>query len=642
TIYDSGSNLRFPMIDVYNAVNAKGIISTNVSAVPFYTLSANPSNATCLDWLTDGQTCNITWAVNTTGDANTTWEFFAAYIGKYNYNTTPLINITILDSYVTLLKASDFYNGPNMTLNCSAYSAYGLMSNITLYTNVEGTWLQNATMNVSSKVNESNFSLYNLADGSYIWNCLARDTNNLAIWASQNYTLNVDTVNPSMNYINKTSIISFGSYHDIYINATDAFMNSVNISIAGQNITLSNWTASQYNYSRFDYANGTVNFTIFAMDRAGNLNVSYDSYFVNDTTNAPEIYSVAISNSTLPYGSQQTISSIVLEGYRLTSVLLDHNGTNVTMNNLSSYNYSYSWNTSQCGNINYKVYAQNILNYSALYTSTFNTTGCCGNSVCESGESCSSCSTDCGACASSTASSGGGGGGGGGGLTKPLSYAGFMFNEATTSEPISISVNSELIPVKDIEISLLENAKSVKVEVDALAAKPEDVPSAGTVVSYVKISSRQLENKVASAKIDFEVPESVLEAKFIDPENIVLMRYTDSWNELPTLYLGKALSVNRYSALTPGFSYFAIAETSKPVVKAELSNMTNIAGNAVQEKPVSVEPIKDKIGETYLETDMPNYSMIILAIVIVGLVLVLSFHPIKRMIVRRMAKGKKI
>lgn len=630
-VYDSGSNLRFPRIDVYNAVSAKGIISTNVSAIPFYTLNSNPSNATCLNWLTDGQTCNITWAVNATGNANTTWEFFAAYIGKYNYNATPPINISIADSYVTLLKASDFYNGPNVTLNCSAYSSFGL-SNITLYTNAGGSWLSNATMSVSGVSNESNFSLYNLADGSYIWNCLARDINNLAIWAAQNYTLNVDTVSLLIDYVNKTSVISLGSYQAIYANVTDTSISSVNISIAGQNITLSNLTASQYNYSRFDYANGTVNFSIFALDRAGHLNVSYDSYFVNDTTDAPEIYSVAIANITLPYGSQQAISSIVLESYQLSSVLLNHNGTNITMNNLSSYNYSYSWNTSQCGNVEYKVYAQNILNYSALYASAFNTTGCCGNSICESGEGCGSCSSDCGACATITSSSTGGGGGGGGSSSAPLSNVGFLLNEATPDKPIKIEVNSKAIPVKDIEIKITEAAESVRVIVNALPRRPESLPAPNNAVSYFEISSKELAGKIESARIDFEVPETDLSKSFISPEDVALLRYDGRWAELPTSYLGKVAGIYRYSATTPGFSYFAIAEASRPAAKPKAATANESASVAQEENetiglPAGNEPI-------WLPpiTEPTDYSKIILAIVIMGLLSVFGYHPIKKLI----------
>jgi cysteine-rich repeat protein/parallel beta-helix repeat protein len=69
--------------------------------------------------------------------------------------------------------------------------------------------------------------------------------------------------------------------------------------------------------------------------------------------------------------------------------------------------------------------------YNASNSSSYNSTDddetYCGDSVCETGESCSSCSADCGACptsSSSSSSSGGGGGGGGGGGSSSSSSSG--------------------------------------------------------------------------------------------------------------------------------------------------------------------------------------------------------------------------
>jgi parallel beta-helix repeat protein len=53
----------------------------------------------------------------------------------------------------------------------------------------------------------------------------------------------------------------------------------------------------------------------------------------------------------------------------------------------------------------------NVTGFSAYYAEDY-----CGNGYCDNGETCSSCSSDCGNCPAST-SSGGGGGGGGGGIT---------------------------------------------------------------------------------------------------------------------------------------------------------------------------------------------------------------------------------
>jgi cysteine-rich repeat protein len=72
----------------------------------------------------------------------------------------------------------------------------------------------------------------------------------------------------------------------------------------------------------------------------------------------------------------------------------------------------------------------------------------CGNGVCDNGETCGTCSSDCGTCASSSSSSsssssGGGGGGGGGGSSSSSSSGGSVITKSSntsteSTNPISI------------------------------------------------------------------------------------------------------------------------------------------------------------------------------------------------------------
>jgi len=67
----------------------KGVIPTTQGAVPFYTNLTNPQ--TC-SGLKDGQSCNLTWWVNATGNSGRIYNFFTifdaiqyvAYIGQDN------------------------------------------------------------------------------------------------------------------------------------------------------------------------------------------------------------------------------------------------------------------------------------------------------------------------------------------------------------------------------------------------------------------------------------------------------------------------------------------------------------------------------------------------------------------------------
>jgi len=61
-------------------IDPKGLVSTVVGATPFYTNRSNPqtgANVSCLYNMVGGSACNVTWFVNATGLAGTSWSFFA-------------------------------------------------------------------------------------------------------------------------------------------------------------------------------------------------------------------------------------------------------------------------------------------------------------------------------------------------------------------------------------------------------------------------------------------------------------------------------------------------------------------------------------------------------------------------------------
>jgi len=81
-----------------------GAVSTTPGDTPFYTASSNPqsyNDASCLADMKAGDSCNLIWYVNATGDIGTTWEFYvqydpttySSYVGG---NETGKINITIV------------------------------------------------------------------------------------------------------------------------------------------------------------------------------------------------------------------------------------------------------------------------------------------------------------------------------------------------------------------------------------------------------------------------------------------------------------------------------------------------------------------------------------------------------------------
>ena len=71
----------------------------------------------------------------------------------------------------------------------------------------------------------------------------------------------------------------------------------------------------------------------------------------------------------------------------------------------------------------FQYFSEKDVTSSAIATVSLTVTPPCGDSLCETGETCSSCYADCGACDVDGGDTGGGtGGGGGGGTRKPINY----------------------------------------------------------------------------------------------------------------------------------------------------------------------------------------------------------------------------
>jgi|GEM_PF-963978 len=163
----------------------KGMVSTIVGDVPFYTTSPNPqlSNFTaCLANMTAGQSCNNTWQVNATGVAGTTAEFYSIY-APLNYsanvsqNQTSHINVTIINNIApTVSNVFIVPSNPSasMNLNCTftvTDPSYfdTLSANITWYKS--GVQMYSQNMSVANGVQTfSTLSYTNLTQGD-VWHC---------------------------------------------------------------------------------------------------------------------------------------------------------------------------------------------------------------------------------------------------------------------------------------------------------------------------------------------------------------------------------------------------------------------------------------------------------------------------------------
>ncbi len=584
--YDSGSQLYFPKLNAYNSVNNKGVIPTAVGAKPFYSLTSNPHNSSCLELIEDGESCNITWIVNATATEGT-YEFFVILETEYRYNTSERINLSILNAVKLIEPENGIYtsnNSLNFTCNVTDNSQ---LSNVSLYGNFNGTWEINQTENLTGTINESSWNIQ-LSEGSYIWNCKACDTNNECEFAERNFSVTVDTTKPVFSGLNYSSIVELGHSQLVSINITDDNLDIVNISYQGKNHTMESTNDTYYHNFTID-SEATINFTIYAWDLASNLNHTNGSFLVNDSTLTPFVYSVSDSGD-VNQGESQTVDVVAYDKEPL-SVKINHNGTNYSLTNVTHTNFSYSWNVSACGTVSYDIFVNNS-NHSANSSGEFSTMLCCGNNICESGESCSSCSGDCGECETVTTSSSGGGGGGGS-STISQNEASILVS-GNSDEPIKVNVNKEDIPVSEIKIDINKKIEQGKVKVKVLDNYDEK-PSENTY-KHMEINTEDFDNEdIENVEIRFTVEDAWLEENDVLKKNVVLFHKKENgWQELETKYLMSIKDLNHFLAISPGFSVFAIAEKkAEKQYKIQEKNDTEI--NQITAKTVKKEaPAEEK------------------------------------------------
>ncbi|WP_220680659.1 PGF-pre-PGF domain-containing protein [Methanofollis formosanus] len=127
-------------------------------------------------------------------------------------------------------------------------------------------------------------------------------------------------------------------------------------------------------------------------------------------------------------------------------------------------------------------------------------------------------------------------------------------------------------------------------------SQPSDLPSPeGVPYTYLNITpSGHDTGNITRAAITFEVNVSWMDQNWIEPSSIVLMRYNSTWTALPTNRSGKHGINPVYTAVSPGFSTFAITgtaiergatTTSAAVEKDEAKKPVTIATPKQQSRP---------------------------------------------------------
>ncbi|MBI2549089.1 PGF-pre-PGF domain-containing protein [Candidatus Woesearchaeota archaeon] len=302
-----------------------------------------------------------------------------------------------------------------------------------------------------------------------------------------------------------------------------------------------------------DSGSGVAELAWTAVTRDVNNNTDATGIIYQIWRNTTANFSKALANETLAYLTNTTARS--------------YNDNSVSVN--TTYYYIVTA-VDDAGNKNLSI---GPTNNGSVSIATY-----CGDGTCQSGESSSSCSADCGSGNQDT-----GGGGGGGGNTQQntttsgtttLNTSGEKKWDSVTAEQLAIwTIKDVDIEVTQLEFTLLENKTNVSVKIAKLSSAPTTLlPSERVVYQYVEVTPSNIEEgQLTNAKIRFKVNLSWLSEKNILENDVLLLRYAnDVWNELPTNKTGSDTSYVYYEAETPGFSYFAISGKEQPKNESEL------------------------------------------------------------------------
>jgi len=238
---------------------------------------------------------------------------------------------------VKLNSPIDNYISPtnNIEFNCSATAIRGTtLTNMSLWTNESGTWNINQTLTKTGTSNKSIFTT-NVDNGQFIlWTCQACDSDGDCEFASENRTVSVDTIPPS--------IIVTPSNYDYHESGTNLTINwtveDVNLDSCWYNynettnITVTcSANTTQFNVTTYD----DRDLYFYANDTAGNLNTIFHEWNYNIFVNLQEFNLFSYEMFSSPFSINITYDS---SEYSSVSGTLVYDGTSYLGTSIGSGN----------------------------------------------------------------------------------------------------------------------------------------------------------------------------------------------------------------------------------------------------------------------------------------------------------------
>ena len=265
----------------------------------------------------------------------------------------PILVIASNPPFVTLEhpEANLRDNDGNIAFKCNATDDEKLV-NISLYHNISSVWQLNQTQNISGVANYTYFSVSNILNNTYSWNCQAIDNESLSIFSNFNFTFTIGALpHTYLDYPLTQTSDSIGNF-SFNCSVEDTY-NLVNISLyhnmsgiwqLNQTRTISG-TSNFSVFNLVDIPDGDYIWNCLAYDNEsqldwGSSNRSFREGIDSDT---PSVILTSPINSTTNYEGQVLFdfnASDISSG--ITNCSLYFNNTlNTTSSSISEYSSNY-------------------------------------------------------------------------------------------------------------------------------------------------------------------------------------------------------------------------------------------------------------------------------------------------------------
>lgn len=517
TISDSGSGLTFYRIDAYNALNDSAYPNITI-ALTNETLELNQNNLTItisyIDAFLDSKSSNISYP------NESLWVDFTDSLDL----TTE--NLTELGTYTIIAWANDTNGNENLTtktfllrdtsgLSSSSFTFNSVDSNGENFTAIETAFFN---ITIGSKYNLTNATLYhNFTDWSAN-ETLSLDANETNIEFNSTFTDGVYLFGVQACDVNNYCV--FSDNKTLFVDLSDPVVNLV----SPGNSSAINALPIDFTFNVTDYNIGSCTLTF------------------NDTTNE------TLSSVTLG------ISNVFTENiYYLSNA--DYNWSVNCIDNVDRNSTSNTWSfTLSCSS----SFTRDCTDYSACSGGS-KTRLCYDTNYCTSDAQNQSSTSGCSSDSGGSGTSGGAGGSAGGAATTTTEKSVLKF-QANAGDTKSFGISKD-VGISGIDLEFKNAIANAEVTVEKQDGQPADVSVVDNAYKYLRINVNFVDDDLKGARIKFSIPKSwILINALNNPTGVFMSRYTDGkWVKLETLTAGVEGEDQKYEAITPGFSYFAIS-----------------------------------------------------------------------------------